>query len=74
MEPIAPFAPLPALLQAPEPTMTGSGPSGAAAALRIGSALMGGVSAGIQAYSTLKPLAGSNPKPAPAPAPAPTGN
>lgn len=67
MEPIAPFAPLPALLQAPEPTMTGSGPSGGAAALRIGSALMGGVSAGIQTYSTLKPLAGSNPKPTTAP-------
>lgn len=54
MEPIAPFAPLPALLEAPAPTMTGSGPSGAAAALRIGSGLMSGVSTGINTYVGLK--------------------
>lgn len=54
MEPIAPFAPLPALLEAPAPTMTGSGPSGAAAALRIGSGLMSGVTAGFNTYASLK--------------------
>jgi hypothetical protein len=47
MEPIAPFAPLPSLLAAPAPTMTGSGPSGAAAALNIGTSILGGVSAGM---------------------------
>lgn len=50
MEPIAPFAPLPALLEAPPPSMTGSGPSGGAAALRIGSALLSGVQTGMGAY------------------------
>lgn len=57
MEPIAPFAPLPALLEAPAPTMTGSGPSGAAAALRIAGGLMGGVSTGFSTYTGLKGVA-----------------
>ena len=47
MEPIAPFAPLPSLLAAPAPTMTGSGPSGAAAALNIGTGILGGIQAGM---------------------------
>jgi len=47
MEPIAPFAPLPSLLAAPAPTMTGSGPSGAATALNIGTGILGGVQAGM---------------------------
>jgi len=54
MEPVAPFAPLPALLQAPAPTMTGSGPSSAAAALRIGGAVLGGANSGLSAYGTLR--------------------
>jgi hypothetical protein len=54
MEPIAPFAPLPALLEAPAPTMTGSGPSGAAAGLRIASGLMSGVSTGFNTFAMLK--------------------
>lgn len=54
MEPIAPFAPLPALLDAPAPTMTGSGPSDAAAGLRIASGIMGGVNAGFSTFATLK--------------------
>jgi hypothetical protein len=58
MEPVAPFAPLPALLEAPAPTMTGSGPSGAAAALRIGGAVLSGVQTGISTYSTLKSYTG----------------
>ena len=54
MEPIAPFAPLPSLLSAPAPTMTGSGPSGAAAALNIGTAILGGVQTGLSTYGQLK--------------------
>jgi len=56
MEPIAPFAPLPALLEAPAPTMTGTGPSGGAAALRMGTAAMGGIQTGLSTYSTLKSI------------------
>lgn len=56
MEPVAPFAPLPALLEAPAPTMTGSGPSRGAAALRIGGALAGGVQTGLSTYGTLKKI------------------
>jgi hypothetical protein len=59
MEPIAPFAPLPSLLEAPAPTMTGSGPSGAAAGLRIAGGLMGGVTTGLSTYSTLRGFASS---------------
>lgn len=58
MEPVAPFAPLPALLEAPAPTMTGSGPSGAAAALRMGGAVLGGIKSGMSTYGTLKRLGG----------------
>ena len=47
MEPIAPFAPLPSLLAAPAPTMTGSGPSAGAAALNIGTGILGGVQTGL---------------------------
>lgn len=59
MEPIAPFAPLPSLLEAPAPTMTGSGPSGAAAGLRIAGGLLGGVQTGLSTYSTLKSFSSS---------------
>jgi len=58
MEPMAPFMPLPALLEAPAPTMTGSGPSGAAAGLRIMGGLVGGVSAGFNTFAQLKSVAG----------------
>lgn len=64
MEPIAPFAPLPALLEAPAPTMLGSGPSGGAAALRIGGALLGGVAQGISTYTSLKAYTGGGKPPA----------
>jgi len=59
MEPIAPFMPLPSLLEAPAPTMTGAGPSGAAAGLRIAGGLLGGVQAGLSTYSTLKSFSSS---------------
>jgi hypothetical protein len=62
MEPIAPFQPLPALLQAPAPTMTGAPPSNAAAALGVGSALMGGVNTYFNMASTMKGLSGSSAK------------
>lgn len=47
LEPIAPFAPLPSLLAAPSPTMTGSGPSAGAMALGIGTSILGGVQTGL---------------------------
>ncbi|MBM5817095.1 MAG: hypothetical protein FJ083_11130 [Cyanobacteria bacterium K_Offshore_surface_m2_239] len=53
MEPVAPFAPLPALLEAPPPTMTGAGPSGLASGLRLGSAVLSGVQTGLGAYKGL---------------------
>jgi len=65
MEPVAPFAPLPALLEAPAPSMTGSAPSSAATALRMGGALLGGVNAGLEMYGTLTKLSGGKPAPTP---------
>ena len=59
MEPIAPFAPLPSLLQAPAPSMTGGAPSGAASALGIGSALMGGFNTFVSSSASMKTLNGS---------------
>jgi hypothetical protein len=47
MEPIAPFAPLPSLLSAAAPTMTGPGPSAGAMALGIGTSILGGVQTGL---------------------------
>lgn len=43
IEPMAPFAPLPSLLQPAGPSMTGAAPGGGSSALRIGTALVGGV-------------------------------
>ena len=48
IDPIPPFAPLPTLLTPPPPSMTGSGPSAGAAALNIGTSILGGVTS---AYS-----------------------
>ncbi|MCP9771627.1 hypothetical protein KBY66_03140 [Synechococcus sp. Tobar12-5m-g] len=59
MEPIAPFAPLPALLAPAAPTMTGSGPSGAGAALKIGENLLGAAATGVNTYSSLSKWTGS---------------
>jgi hypothetical protein len=59
MEPIAPFAPLPSLLAAPAPTMTGSGPSAGAAALNIGTGILGGVQTGLSTYGQLSQYASS---------------
>jgi hypothetical protein len=59
MEPIAPFAPLPSLLAAPAPTMTGSGPSAGAAALNIGTGILGGVQAGFNIHNQMKAYSSS---------------
>jgi hypothetical protein len=65
MEPIAPFAPLPSLLAAPAPTMTGSGPSAGAAALNIGTGILGGVQTGLSAYGQLSQYASSGKRSSP---------
>lgn len=56
IDPVAPFAPLPTLLQPPPPSMTGGRPSGAATALNIGTAVLGGVQQGISMQQTIKSL------------------
>ena len=56
VDPIPPFAPLPALVQPPGPSFTGSGPSKAAAGLNIASGVLGGINAGIGMAGTLKAL------------------
>jgi hypothetical protein len=57
IEPLEPFAPMPALMQPAAPSMTGTGPSGGAAALRIGSALLGGVSTYMSSAAGIKKAA-----------------
>jgi len=56
IDPIPPFAPLPTLLTPPPPSMTGAGPSGAAAALNIGTAVLGGVQSAVSMAGAVKGL------------------
>lgn len=56
IDPIPPFAPLPTLLTPPPPSMTGAGPSGAATALNIGTAVLGGVQSYTSMASAVKGL------------------
>jgi hypothetical protein len=56
IDPIAPFAPLPTLMQPGGPTMTGSPPSAAAGALNIGTAVLGGVNSVFSMQNTLNSL------------------
>ena len=56
VDPIPPFAPLPALVQPSGPSFTGSGPSKVAAGLNIASGVLGGINAGIGMAGTLKGL------------------
>jgi hypothetical protein len=56
MDPIAPFAPLPTMIQPAGPSMTGAGPSSGALGLNIGTAIMGGVSTGLSMQSQMKGL------------------
>ena len=58
VDPIPPFAPLPALVQPSGPSFTGSGPSKAAAGLNIASGVFGGINAGVGMAGTLKALKG----------------
>lgn len=56
LDPIAPFAPLPTLIQPAGPSMTGGKPSSAAAAINIGTGILGGISAGISMNNQLNAL------------------
>ncbi|MEN9767760.1 MAG: uncultured phage MedDCM-OCT-S37-C6 [Cyanobacteriota bacterium] len=56
IDPIPPFAPLPTLLTPPPPSMTGSGPSAGAAALNIGTGILGGIQAGMSMQGQLNNL------------------
>lgn len=53
MDPVPPYAPLPTIMMPPPPSMTGAPPSSAALGLNIGSAVIGGVGAGINAFASL---------------------
>ena len=59
LEPMAPFVPLPSLMMPAAPTMTGAGPSRAAGALRIGSALLDGAKFTMGAVSQFRGMASS---------------
>lgn len=61
LDPMAPFAPLPTLIQPPPPSMQGGKPSGAAAALGIGTSVLGGFNAYSASEKALSPLRGSSP-------------
>ena len=54
--PIQPFAPLPTMITPPPPSRTGAGPSKAAFAMDVGTALIGGVNAGLNTYGSMKRL------------------
>ena len=56
IDPLPPFAPLPTLITPPGPTMRGSAPSSTAAALNIGSAVLGGISTGMSVAGKLNSL------------------
>jgi hypothetical protein len=62
-DPIPPFAPLPTMVTPAGPTMTGAAPSGAAGALGIGSAILGGVNAGIGMHQSLNRMKLPTPTP-----------
>jgi len=55
-DPIAPIAPLPTMITPPPPSRTGAPPSNAAFAMDIGTGLLGGVSAGLNTYGSMKRL------------------
>jgi hypothetical protein len=56
MDPLPPYAPLPSIMMPPPPSMTGAPPSSAAAALNIGTAVLGGLQTGLNAWQTLSKL------------------
>jgi len=57
-DPIPPFAPLPTLVMPAGPTMTGAPPSSGATAINIGSAILGGVGAYMNASSSVSKYTG----------------
>ena len=73
LDPVAPFAPLPTLLQPPPPSMRGAGPSGAATALNIGTALLGGAQSAISMAGAVKELKTPSTSTGPGTRPASTG-
>ena len=52
-DPIKPFAPLPTLVMPQAPSMTGAGPSAAAANINTLSSILGGINTGMSTYSML---------------------
>lgn len=61
-DPIRPFAPLPTLLMPQPPSMTGAGPSKAAANLSIASSVLGGVNTGLSTWQGLQQFTSSGKK------------
>jgi hypothetical protein len=61
LDPIAPFAPLPTLIQPPPPSMQGGQPSAGAAALNIGAGVLGGVNTYFSSQQALAQYRGSPP-------------
>lgn len=57
-DPIKPFAPLPTLVMPQPPSMTGAGPSQAAANLNTASAILGGLNSAVGTYSMLSKYTG----------------
>lgn len=60
LDQMAPFAPLPTLIQPPPPSMQGGKPSGAAAGLGIATGVMSGVNTYFANEKALSPLRGSS--------------
>ena len=58
-DPIRPFAPLPTLVMPQPPSMTGAGPSQAAANLSMGSAVLGGINTGLGVWQGLQQFTSS---------------
>jgi hypothetical protein len=56
MDPLPPYAPLPTIMMPPAPTMTGAPPSAAAGALNIGTAVLGGLQTGLNAWQSMTKL------------------
>lgn len=52
-DPIKPFAPLPTLVMPQPPSMTGAGPSAAAANINMASSILGGINTAMSTYSML---------------------
>lgn len=62
LEPMAPFVPLPALLEPPPPSMIGAAPSRAAGVLRVGTGLLEGAQFTMGAISKFQGMASSGKK------------